>query len=142
MSMVIDTRDLQDRIEELESKLDDVENLIDKLEIQLQDATEEESGELNDRIDTLYKDDRETILEELHELSGIRVEIPEWYDGNALIHEDYWVEYVQDLLEDCGDIPSDLPWYIVVDWVSTAENIAVDYSTIEYDGSTCYYRNC
>lgn len=139
MSMVIDTRDLQDRIEELESQIEDVGAEILDLEEQLQDEDEEES--YNEQIEQL-EEDREILIEELDELLSIREEIPEWYDGNALIHESYWVEYVQDLLEDTGDVPSDLPWYIVVDWVSTAENIAVDYSTIEYDGSTYYYRNC
>lgn len=141
MSMVIDTRDLQDRIDELESQIEDIGAEITDLEEQLQDEDEDDIGEIKEQIEQLDFD-RDDLKVELEELNYLKSEIPEWYDGNALIHEDYWVEYVQDLLEDCGDIPSDLPWYIVVDWVSTAENIAVDYSTIEYDGSTCYYRNC
>lgn len=172
MNQIIDTRDLQERIEELESQLEDVEEEIDELNEQLEDIRNEISNlefdssdpdleeeevkdikiqilklkineeELDDEIDTLYRERWEVIVDELGELSDLRSEIPEWYDGNALILESYWIDYVQDLLEDCGDLPRDIPWYIVIDWEATAENIAVDYSTCEYQGNTYYYRNC
>lgn len=39
------------------------------------------------------------------------------------------VDFVQELLEACGDLPSDLPHYVVIDWESTARNIMYDYSS-------------
>lgn len=47
------------------------------------------------------------------------------------------IDFVQDLLESCGDIPSNLPSYIYIDWERTARDIMMDYS--ESDGY--YFRN-
>ena len=46
-------------------------------------------------------------------------------------------DFVQQLLEDCGSLPSDLPSYIHIDWERTARDIMSDYT--EYDGF--YFRN-
>lgn len=35
--------------------------------------------------------------------------------------------FVMRLLEDTGDIPQDLPWYIAIDWGTTAETVMQDY---------------
>jgi len=45
-------------------------------------------------------------------------------------------DFVQQLLEDTGDLPSDLPHYIHIDWGSTARDIMMDYC--EHDGH--YFR--
>jgi len=66
--------------------------------------------------------------------AGLQIsEIDEAYNGE-------WksdVDFVQNLVEDCGDIPSDLPSYIHIDWESTARDIMMDYS--ECNGH--YFRN-
>ena len=46
-------------------------------------------------------------------------------------------DFAQQLLEDCGSLPSDLPSYIHIDWERTARDIMFDYT--EYDGF--YFRN-
>jgi len=46
-------------------------------------------------------------------------------------------DFVQNLLEDTGGLPSDLPHYIHIDWKSTARDIMMDYC--EHDGY--YFRN-
>ncbi|TWP31591.1 antirestriction protein ArdA [Apibacter muscae] len=38
-------------------------------------------------------------------------------------------EFVEELLEQTGDIPENLPSYIHIDWESTTRNIMYDYST-------------
>lgn len=60
--------------------------------------------------------------------------------ATSLIHENYFMEYCQEMLEDCGDLPKDLPSYIVIDWERTAENLRHDYTSIDYDGETYYVR--
>ena len=60
--------------------------------------------------------------------------------GETLIREDYFTQYVQEMLEDCGDIPSDLPHYIVIDWEATADNLKQDYAEIDIFGDTYYIR--
>ena len=46
-------------------------------------------------------------------------------------------DFVQQLLEDCGDIPENLPSYIHIDWERTAYDIMMDYSTSDNH----YFRN-
>lgn len=57
----------------------------------------------------------------------------ESYQGEWPSDEDF----VQQLIEDTGDIPKDLPPYIHIDWEWTAKEIMMDYS--EQDGH--YFRN-
>ena len=57
----------------------------------------------------------------------------ESYQGKYGSDEDF----VQELVESCGDIPKDLPAYIHIDWESTARDIMMDYS--EDNGH--YFRN-
>jgi hypothetical protein len=66
----------------------------------------------------------------------------DWTYGETLIRHDYWRTYVQELLEDCGDIPANIPHYIEIDWQATARNIAVDYTTVSFDGVDYYIRSC
>ena len=49
----------------------------------------------------------------------------EAYQGKYDSDEDF----VQELLESCGDIPSDLPAYIYIDWEQTANDVMMDYYT-------------
>jgi len=138
MSNILDTRDLDERLQELE-----------QLEIDEQEAVDEardewEADEDNDPADfdgedhkILCYDDKE----ELEELRGLRDEISDWEDGNTLIAESYWVDYVEEMLKDCGDLPQCIPPYIVIDWEETAENIAVDYNVVDYQGETYYVRS-
>ena len=104
----------------------DVQDLIDSLEESLEVLTVEQEQQLAD----LRK-----FQEQCSEYSS------DWAcDWIQAIHEDNWVEYVREMLEDGGDIPKDLPSYIAIDWQDTADNIAVDYTQIELDGTTYYVR--
>lgn len=60
-------------------------------------------------------------------------DIDECYQGEYDSDEDF----VQNLCEDCGDIPRDLPSYIHIDWGSTARDVMYDYE--ESNGH--YFRN-
>ena len=37
-------------------------------------------------------------------------------------------------------MPREIPSYIEIDWDATADNLKVDYSEIEIDGDTYFYR--
>ena len=60
-------------------------------------------------------------------------DIDEAYSGTYKDDE----AFTEDLLEQTGDLPSDLPAYIHIDWESTARDIMMDYS--EANGH--YFRN-
>ncbi len=47
------------------------------------------------------------------------------------------IHFVSNLLEDCGDIPQELPNYIHIDWERTAWNVMMGYSS----SNNHYFRN-
>ena len=144
---IIDTRDLQDRIDELNDDIDTLDNEISELSEEIDDLDENDPDDKNE-IDLKLDDieDKQGQIEDLQEelsmLLDVKSEVPEFSHGETLIHENYWVEYVQDLCEDCGYISRDFPHWIAIDWDATADNVAMDYSTIELDGNTYYFRSC
>lgn len=60
-------------------------------------------------------------------------EAEEAYQGQYTDDE----EFTQQLLEDCGDIPENLPAYIHIDWEGTARDIMMDYG----EDNGYYFRN-
>lgn len=101
-----------------------------------------DSRDLAKRLEEL-QDERETLLEEwdndnkeeLDELENLESEISEWSYGATLIDESDFVEYCEEMLEDIGDLPRDMPSYIVIDWDATADNLKADYTTVTYQGT-------
>ena len=144
---IIDTRDIQDRIDEINDDIDTLENEISDLSEEvdeLDEDNEDDKHEIDLKLDDIEdkKGQIEDLQEELSMLLDVQSEVPEFRHGETLIHEDYWVEYVQALCEDCGYISKDFPCWIEIDWEATAKNVATDYSTIELDGNTFYFRSC
>lgn len=115
---ILDTRDLQDRMDEIEMDL--------------------ETLEMNEA-------EREALREELTALQTLQEEVEgysseDWRYGVQLIAEESFAEYCQELLEDCGEIPRDLPSYIVIDWEETASNLRIDYTEVDFEGTTYLFR--
>lgn len=50
-------------------------------------------------------------------------------------------DFVQELLESCGDIPADLPNYIYIDWERTARDIMMDYFVVSTESGNYYFKN-
>ncbi len=141
--MYLDTRDLQEQIDNLESEIEELNEDLEDLEKDLgMCGSKHELLTTQDEIESA-KESLQDLRDELQPLLDLKAEgIPEWDDGATLIPESDWEEYVEDLLKDCGYISNDVPWWIVIDWAATADNVAADYSTVDYDGDTYYYRNC
>lgn len=148
MSNIIDTRDLQERLEELQGLKEAVEtaqSIVDELMVSdlaaaqpnFDEKLDEARAELDEACEA-FDSDAQSELEELEALSE---EVSEWTSGNQLIPEDDFEDYCQELCEDIGDIPKDLPSYIVIDWEATARNLKADYSEVEYQGTTYLYRS-
>ena len=88
------------------------------------------------------EDEKNDIEEELKTLNDIKDDVDFGFnDGVTLIRESYFEEYCEELLVDVGDLPRNIPWYIVIDWEKTADNIKQDYSIVDFDGIDYYYRN-
>jgi len=130
---IIDSRDVIERIEELESELEDLESEIDDTNIEIDQAKKDLEGwkELN--------------LEELEALKKLEDEAegsPDWSYGEQLISESYFTNYCQELCQDIGDIPKELPWYIAdhIDWDGVAREIKMDYMEVDFDGVSYFIR--
>jgi translation elongation factor EF-Tu-like GTPase len=108
---IIDSRDVIEALAELDVEED--ENL-DEDEIELRDA-----------------------------LRALDDEAPaeDWVYGAAMIREDYFEEYAQQLAEDIGAIDANASWPLSsIDWTAAAEALQQDYSTVEFLGHTYYVR--
>ncbi len=144
-SDIIDVRDIIGRVEALEDELLAVFNE--------QQVIEGDDTETDDPLDgafrewckaTVHEDAAEylalcEILDDLCGNGGDEQWRGKWFPV-TLISEDYFTEYAKDLVQAIGDLPRDIPSYLEIDWDATAENIKVDYSTVEIDGDTYYYR--
>lgn len=144
MPNIIDTRDLNKRLEELE---DEFEGLTDD-KIYAQQALdecedEEEQEDLTDALNeatAALEDWEEENLEELNELLQLADEIPEWRHGETLINDDYFVEYAIDFAGDlCGAQLQNWP-FDCIDWDRAADALKMDYSSCEYQGNTYWFR--
>jgi hypothetical protein len=52
----------------------------------------------------------------------------------------FFVEAMKEYVEDIGDLPSDLPSYVVIDWEATAAGLREGYSTVYLDGNEYLIR--
>ncbi len=117
---VIDSRDVIERIEELEA------------EIEI-DSSEE-----------VYINN----IEELATLKALAEEAscrPDWLYGEMLIRdsyfEEYAQEYAQELTEDCGMVTEGANWpNNCIDWEQAARELQQDYMSVEFDGITYWMR--
>ncbi len=106
----IDSRDIAERIDYLESLEEDIDE-IDKVELELLKSLEEEAA------------------------------TSEWSFGVTLIRESYFEEYAEELASDIGAISSDDTWPLNhINWEAAANELLIDYSQIDFDGVTYYFR--
>lgn len=135
MPDILDIRELIERYEELESDRDGYV-------LGAPDGTEtpDPDGWRDDNPDDAEELDRLEVL--FHSLAGYGGDEQwrgDWYPL-TLINDDDFVDAMQELCEDIGDLPEGFPAYLVIDWDATAKNLQVDYSSVEYDGETYWYR--
>lgn len=123
MDDIIDVRDIIERIEELESLKDDHEAEPDGGH-----WSDEDAQELRTLTD---------IMDDLKGYGGDEQWRGDWYPV-TLIRESYFTDYTEELVCDCYDLK--LPPFVHVDWEATAREVQVDYSTVEIDGVTFFYR--
>jgi hypothetical protein len=134
---MLDVRDLIEKFEELETIKEE----------KLEDVPVSEYGNDENKLWKEWEDSDE--FEELEKLGNILEELKggggdeqwkgDWYPI-TLINSDYFTEYTKELLDDVGYIPKDFPSWISIDWEDTADKCKVDYTTIDIDDETYYYR--
>ena len=137
-----DLESLNDELNHLQNELYGIENEDDCADKQ-EDKLEEIADKENEIQDCEFEYNR--YSEELVELELLKVEIGrnsyEGFEyGIQLIHENDIDDYLHELLIDCGYIPKDLPSWIEIDWQATYDNMKEDYNEVELNGNTFYVR--
>lgn len=122
---VIDVRDVIARVEELRSA---IEAYAEKM------TDWQENADNTEELEQL-----ESLLSELAGNGGDEKWEGQWYPV-TLIRDSHFEDYARELVEEIGDLPKGLPTYIEVDWEATARNVRMDYSPVEFDGVTYWYR--
>lgn len=125
-----DSIGINEGIGEMEEQIEAAQTALDEAKEELEDAQK------------ALADWEDEYLPELEALEDCAEELENYCDssGETLINEDYFTEYCEELVSDIGDLPRVIPSYIEIDWEATAENLKADYSTIEINGNTFYYR--
>lgn len=115
----IDSRDVEERIEFLREQIVEFKN---------------------EGYDTKDEQDELDLLEQLKEdLEGDS----EWEYGLTLINENYWQDYAEECAMDFGFIDRDKQYqwpFNCIDWEEAADQLQMDYSEVDFNGTTFYYR--
>lgn len=113
---VLDSRDILDRIGDLEQWAEDGP----------EDVSDGEREEL-------------VILKALAEEASVS---PGWQYGESLIRDSYFREYAEQLADDIGAVPDDAKWPLThIDWEAAARELQADYFPVDFDGVTYWIRN-
>jgi hypothetical protein len=155
---VIDSRDIIARKDELESEREDLVTAVDDAREALSELQDNEPDEGDGAEDYSEKlsEAKEALVstssdldewdsdngDELKGLVELCEEAPgdDWEHGATLINESHFTDYCQELVSDIGDMPKEIPHYIVIDWEATANNLRADYTSVEWEGTTFYVR--
>lgn len=134
---VIDSREVIERIEELAAEMTDLQDALTA-------AQEETDAPAVESAQAAIQTWQEENQSELDALRGLQDDAEgyseDWKHGATLVRDSYFVQYAQELLQDIGDLPKNLPHYIEIDWEATARNIRMDYTGVEFDGITYWIR--
>ena len=129
---ILDSRDIIERIEELEGEQSDLldgqtcpEDLPeDKLE-----AFKDWEAENGEELDDLRK------LAEQGEGS------PDWEFGETLIRDSYFQDYAEELADDIGAIDRNAKWPLTcIDWERASRELQSDYFSVDFAGVTYWIR--
>jgi len=154
----INSLDVNDAIDELETEIEDLDSDIEELEEEKEELDEKRADEedeesiegFNDDIKEIEKkikdkeEEKENLKEELEILTDLQDEFEgycDWKHGETLIRWNRIDDYLRDELEDCGYIPKDFPSWIEIDWESTFENMKQDYTSGQFDGVEYWVRS-
>lgn len=117
---VIDSRDIIDRIEKLEELISDESTNMRFLEEckEYYILSLEEWCKECDKLKTLEEQCKEYVSD--------------WEYGVTLIRESYFEEYMDDMIQDCYELPKDLPFWMSITY--DYEALKQDYTEVDFNG--------
>lgn len=132
---VLDSRDIDARIAELQADRD-------RLAQDLEDA--QADPEITGGVDPRDFHPDEADDEELTALQELREQgqgYSDWKYGVTLVRDSYFEEYAKQLAEEMGLISGDESWPLTcIDWERATRELQQDYTSVEYDGVTYWFR--
>jgi len=150
--------DLTETKEELESEVSLAQEELDRLRTKLhRSVNEDEMCELLEEVEEAQEDldTAQAALEDFLDDSDYKLweqlveegkDSPDWSYGEVLILSTYFVEYTEQFVNDCWELPKEMnsgKWpfnHLTFDWESAAEELNSDYYEIELGGYTYYIR--
>lgn len=152
MDDMINSRDVIERIEELESERG-------ALVADLNDAKEHPAmgADANDpaaivKAENAVMDAMEALDEwdnenagELATLKALAKEAEsyaaDWHYGETLIRDSYFRNYAMELADDIGAIPANTAWPLTcIDWDQAARELQIDYTAVDFGGVRYWVR--
>lgn len=140
---ILNSRELQERLDELQSEFPVwLEQMEDEEKILTADA-------FGLAVDEMKNEDWREAWEgtsdgeEWANINSLKEEInsSEWQHGLTLIADSYFEEYAREFAEDIGAISGNERWPAnCIDWEKAASELKYDYSSVEFDGETYWYR--
>jgi len=128
---IIDSADIIERIEELESEMEDyqLDNRCKHLNLKSPSKKWKEWEGLEE-----YK----ILLNVAEQGEGYG----DWEHGTSLIRDSYFREYAEEEAYDLGLVSRYGRWPVdCIDWERAAEDLKVDYTEIDFDGVTYWMRS-
>lgn len=155
---VIDSRDVIERLNELQEELDDLEQIVTDAQEALDDWSEPEHPdqfddfkyqELSDAVieaELKVSEWKESYSEEYEALKALDEDgsscCPDWRHGESLISDDYFETYARELAHDIGSVDNSQTWpQNHIDWEAAAEALKQDYNEVDFMGTTFLYRS-
>lgn len=132
---IIDSRDIQERIDELEGEfegyLSDLEDANPDSEDEI--VAEDEMGRWLDENEDEYVS-LMAFKEEVEQYTS------EWGHGATIIADTYFEDYAEEFAYDIGEIKRDSMMAQFIDWRRFAEWVQTDYAEITFDGVSYWIR--
>ena len=89
-----------------------------------------------------WHDENGERLQELRDLFDELGHANEWRDNDPFVDEDSFLAYAEYVAESIGAIDDDTSWpFCHIDWEAAADALKMDYSSVEFEGTTYWYRS-
>lgn len=143
---MIDSRDVIQRIAELEDERDALRDEVEQAVMAHEDHPTEHTKDYAEAaqvaLDAWLADcDTGIALRDLLALqSEAEVYAPDWMHGATLVRDSYFERFAQQLAEDLGQLPEDTWPLSCIDWEQAARELQADYTSVEYGGVTYWVR--
>jgi hypothetical protein len=120
------------RIDELESDMSDLLEAFDELGDEATDAVKLAMLKLSDSDEADY--------EELQKLKDFKDEVGEWANAPNFIADSQFADHAEELARETTSIDLSSWPMSCIDWAQAASELQQDYSSVDFDSTTYWYR--